>query len=207
VAKMQKAVYEEDIINENETELKESLGMFDLLNFQTIDIKTHNKIIGLNYKDINTFTIELSSKLMEIFKIIGATEIYIISHLKLDFFGNRENRFKHLVKAYKKLERIVGKDTYSEAFKIDLTNLADFIEILFWTTRCDPSIAEYIFLFDSDEALQINICKYGNIHLKEIGKEHFTRKVLTSLGWTIIDGQEYDNFSTDGKIRGRRIKV
>jgi len=66
--------------------------------------------------------------------------------------------------AYKKLEKIVGDKTFNEAFKIDIQSLPDFIEILFWITRCDPSVAEYIFIFDEKEQIQINLCKYGNLN-------------------------------------------
>ena len=90
---------------------------------------------------------------------------------------------------------------------MDIESLSDFIEILFWTTRCDPSVAEYIFLFDKNEQIQIQLCKYGNIHLTEFNKVKLTDKKLKTLGWTIIDGEEFDNFSSDGKILGRRIKI
>ncbi|MEO0042932.1 MAG: hypothetical protein RL329_2380 [Bacteroidota bacterium] len=92
------------------------------------------------------------------------------------------------------------------AFEIDLNSLPDFIEILFWTTRCDPTIAEYIFLFDIDEQIQFHLCKYGNLHLIEYNKEQLTEDKLSQLGWTIIVGQEFDNFTESGNIEGRKFK-
>ncbi len=209
LTKMQKVFYDEEMLNYYKEDDEEHLylEMFDFIDFETIEYKTYNKIIGINHYDIDTFTTKLSEKLTELFKTIEVEEIFVVSHLKLDFFGNRENKYKPLVKAYKKLEKIVGNDTYKEAFKFDINNLKDFIDILFWTIRCDPSIAEYVFLFDKVEKIQIHLCKYGNIHLTEFEKENLTDNRLNSLGWTIIKGEEFDNFSTDGKIKGRRIKI
>jgi hypothetical protein len=86
-------------------------------------------------------------------------------------------------------------------------SLSDFIEILFWTKRCDPNVAEYIFLFDMNEQIQLCLCKYGNLHVTEYNKEQLTEGVLKELGWTIIEGREFDNFSETGKIEGRRIRL
>jgi hypothetical protein len=207
--KMQKAFYDEEMLQYYKDDNEEHLywEQFDFFDKEAVEYKTHSKIVGLNYSDINSFTTELTKKLTELFQKINVSEFYIISHLKLDFFGNRDNKFKPLVRSYKKLETIVGQTTYKEAFKVEINDLSDFVEILFWTVRCDPSIAEYVFLFDKNEKIQICLCKYGNVHLTEFGNEILTENVLTSLGWTIIDGQEFDNFTEDGKIKGRQLKL
>ena len=209
LTKLQKTFYDEDMLQYYKNDNKEHLywEKFDFFDREVIEYKSHSKIIGLNHSDINSFTTELTKKLTELFQKINVSEFYILSHLKLDFFGNRDNKFKPLVRSYKKLEIIVGRATYKEAFEFEINDLSDFIEILFWTTRCDSSIAEYIFLFDKKEKIQICLCKYGNVHLTEFGNEILTKNVLTSLGWTIIDGQEFDNFTEDGKIKGRQLKL
>ncbi len=209
ISKMQKAFYDEEIFQLYKDDNEEDLynEMYDCLNTEEIEYKTFNKILSLNHSEIETFCVTLTEQLIELFKTINATEFYIISHLKLDYFGNRKNKFKPLINAYKKLEIIVKQSTYKEAFIIDLNELQDFIEILFWTTRCDPSIAEYIFLFDKNERIQINLCKYGNIHLTEFIEEQLTNEKLIQLGWTIIEGQEHDNFTVKGKIEGRQLKI
>jgi len=209
LTKMQKVFYDEEMLQYYKEDNEEHLYLekFDFFDREVLEYKTYSKIIGLNHSDINSFTAELTKKLTELFQKIGAAEFYIISHLKTDFFGNRENKFKPLVRSYKKLEAIVGQSTYKEAFECDINSLSDFIEILFWTTRCDPCVAEYIFLYDKNENIQINLCKYGNIHLTEFGNEILTNNVLISLGWTIIDGQEFDNFTENGKIKERELKM
>lgn len=209
LAKIQRAFYDEEIFQSYKEDNEEHLYIdsFDFYNEKISDYNVHNKIIGLNHKDINTFTTVLSNKLIELFQKFGITELYIISHLKRDFFGNRDNDFNPLVNAYKKLETIVGKKTYKEAFKFSINNLPDFIDILFWITRCDMSVAEYIFLFDEKEKIQVNLCKYGNIHLSEFGNEVLTKNVLNSLDWLIIERSEVDNFTENKKIEGRELKM
>lgn len=209
LAKMQKEFYDEEMLQYYKDDNEEYLywEQFDCLKNEEIEYSTFNKIIGLNHSDIDTFVNKLTAKLTELFKSINTNDFIIISHLKLDFFGNRDNKFKPLKNAYIKLEKIVGNTTFKEAFEIDIKNLTDFLEILFWITRCDPCVAEYIFLFDKDEQIQISLCKYGNLHLTEYKNEQLTDDKLKELGWKIIDGQEFDNFTSDGKIKGRQIKV
>ncbi len=209
LTKMQNAFFDEEMLEIYKDDNEEQLywEMFDHYKKDEIEYSTFNKIIGLEHSDINNFTNKLALKLKELFETINATEFYVISHLKIDFFGNRNNNNKPLEEAYKKLENIVGSKTYDEAFKIEINNLSDLIDILFWTNRCDPSIAEYIFLFDKDEQIQIHLCKYGNLHLTEYNNEQLTEDKLKKLGWKIIEGEEYDNFTTDGIIKGRRVKI
>ncbi len=206
---MQKAFYDEEMLQYYKDDNEEHLywEKFDCIKNQEIDYSTFNKIISLDHSEIDTFTRKLTEKLKELFQTINATDFIIISHLKLDFFGNRDNKFKPLKNAYKKLEKIVGDKTFKEAFEINIDNLSDFIEILFWTTRCDPSVAEYIFVFDKNEQIQFHLCKYGNLHLTEYNKEHLTQEKLKELCWTIIEGQEFDNFTESGKSEGRKIKL
>ena len=209
LTKMQKAVYNEEMLQYYREDNEEHLYMeqFDFFDREVVEYKTYSKVIGLNHSDINSFTTELAKKMTELFQKIGATEFYIISHLKMDFFGNRDNKFKPLVYSYKKLEAIIRHSTYKEAFYFDINSLPDFIEILFWITRCDMSVPEYIWLFDKNEKIQIHLCKYGNVHLTEFENEILTDKVLTLLGWTVIDGEEFDNFTDDGKIKGKKLKM
>lgn len=209
LTKIQKIFYDEEMLqyykDDNEEHLY--LEIFDCLKNNEIDYSTFNKIIGLDYSDIDTFTSKLTDKLTELFLTINVTKFIIISHLKLDFFGNRDNKFRPLKNAYHKLEKIVGNNTFNEAFELDINSLSDFIEILFWITRCDPSVAEYIFLFDNKEQIQIALSKYGNVRLTEYNEERLTNDKLKELGWIVIYGREYDNFTTDGKIKGRQIKT
>ena len=209
LTKMQNVFYDEEMLQYYKDDNEEHLywEIFDHYKKEEIEYSSFNIIFGLEHSEINTFTNKLTEKLKELFQIINATDFIIISHLKRNFFGNRDNKFKPLKVAYKKLEKIVGNNIYKEAFEIDTNSLSEFIEILFWITRCDLSVPEYIYLFDKAEQIQIHLCKYGNIHLTEYNGERLKEDKLKELGWTIIEGQEYDNFTFDGKIKGRQIKI
>ena len=209
LTKMQNAFYDEEMLQFYKDDNEEHLywEQFDCYKNNTIEYSTYHRIIGLEHSDIDTFTTKLTEKLTELFREIKANEFIIISHLKLDFFGNRDNKFKPLKNAYKKLEKIVGDKTFNEAFILDINSLPDFLEILFWTSRCDPSVAEFIFIFDQNENIQLNICKYGNIHLTQFNKENISDGKLKELDWRIIEGQEFDNFTETGKIQGRQLNI
>lgn len=208
ITKLQKACYDADLLQEYIDDHEEQLywEMFDCVKDETTSYETNHTIIGLDYPDINTFTTVLSNKLNELFETIEVNELYILSDLKRDFFGNRDNQFKPLANAYKKLEKITCQTSYKEAFIFNRNELKDLIDILFWLTRCDPSVPEYIFFFDGNQKIELCLCKYGNIHLTEIGSQYLTKKRLISLGWQVIEGKEVDNFS-DGRIEGRQIKL
>lgn len=209
IIKIQQSFFDEELLQSYRDDNEEHLywEMFDTVTEKPTDYLSHHKILGLNYTDLHTYPQHLSQQLHKLLSFGGIKELFILSHLKLDFFGNRENRYAPLVKSYSQLEKITGNNTYKEAFLFNLESLEEWTEILFWTLRCDPSVSEYIFLFDPAEKIQFFICKYGNIHFTEFKEEQFTASILTELGWAIIEGQEFDNFTTDGAIPGRQIKL
>lgn len=208
IIKMQQSFFDEELLQSYKDNNEEHLywEMFDTVTVKPTDYLSYHKILGLNYTDLYTYTQHLSQQLHKLLSFAGITELIILSHLKLDFFGNRENGYDPLIKSYNQLEKITGSNTYKEAFCINLESLEEWTEILFWISRCDPSVSDYIFLFDTDEKIQFFICKYGNIHFTELKEEQLTANVLAELGWTIIEGQEFDNFTTVGSISGRQIK-
>jgi hypothetical protein len=209
IAEMQKTFYDEDLLQLYQEDNEEYLfwAQFDFLKDETIDCPTYYKIIGINHTDLNTFTQKLSFKLNELFEKINAKEFLVLSYLKLDFFGQGESDYPPLANAYRMLEKIVGAKTYNEAFAFNIKDLPCFVEILFWLIRCDPEVPPYIYLFDQEEKIGLNMCKYGNIHLTEFKIEKLTEDILQSLDWNIIKGPEYDPFSENGSIEGRQIKT
>lgn len=209
ISGLQKVFYDEDdlIYYETETEKNKYKEIFDFIDGREKKVEYFNNIIGINHQDINTFTSEFSIRLESLLTHVGYSEFYILSHLKVDFFENRKNRYKPLVESYRKLEKVVGSKTYKEAFQINIENLKEIVEILFWMTRCDMSIAEYIFIFDKSGKLQLHICKHGNIHLAEYDNHLLTDDILTKYGWKIIDGREIDQFSDSSAISGRKMRI
>ncbi len=208
LARMQKACFDEEILQCYKDNNEEQLywEQFDCLKNKVKGYRTFNKIISLGHSDVKSFAKKLTEKLTQLFNTIGATHLIIISDLKNDFFGNRDNKFKPLKQAYNKLEKIVGDKTFKEAFSVDIDDLKDFIEIIFWITRCDPSVPG-LYLFDDGEQIQIRLCKYGNIHLIQYKKVVLTEGKLKDLGWTILKKKCFDNFTSTGRIEGRQLKV
>ena len=209
LTKMQQAFYDEEVLQLYKDDNEEHLywEQLDCFKNKTDEYETFHKIISLEHSDIQTFTNVLTEQLSSLLNTIDITELILISHLKLDFFGNRKNEFKPLKNAYEKLENLIGDKTYKEAFIFDIGSASDFIEIFFWITRCDPGVAEYIYFFDKDERVQFFLCKYGNIHMTEFRRERFNENILKQHGWTVLAGQEFDHFSEGGKIDGRRIQI
>ena len=206
IIKFQKSFYDVEVLQLYQEENKESeyWEIFDCVKKDPIVYKSFDSIININHTNIETFSQKLTEKLILIFDAINAHEFIVISHLKLDFFGNRKNEFQPLKNVYTKLETIVGDKSYKEAFILNRDSLANFVEILFWLVRYDPNIPEYIFFFDADEQVEFFICKYGNMHFRALQKEQITAEQWKNWGCTIID-VEHDNFTEDGNITEREI--
>lgn len=209
ITTFQKAFYDEELLEEYKEDGEEDvyLEIYDHVSTAVVSYDFFNKIIGYEHTDIESFTQSLTLKIKTLLEFTGIKSCYVLSHIKLDFCGDKSDEFNPLAQSYEKLEKIVGADTYSEAFQVKTEELGDLIEIFFWTVRCDPNTPEYIFFFDEAEQLRFNICKYGNIHLTEFKQEKLSDEVLESLGWTVIKGQEYDQFAVAGGIKGRRYSL
>lgn len=205
ITKIQQVFYDEDILQLYEDTHEESLFWepFDHYHEEVVEYKAFSKVIGLQHTNIDSYTNKLANKLNELFSNMDITEYYIMSHLKLDFFGNRDINCKPLRQSYKKLEAIVNNDSYNEAFSVSAKSLEQFIEILFWMARYDANTPEFVFIFDSKQRFSFNICRYGNLHLTEYNVEHLTEKKLKDLGWTIFDGEEVDQFNDHVGLNGQ----
>ncbi|NCU05782.1 MAG: hypothetical protein GXC73_17580, partial [Chitinophagaceae bacterium] len=86
ITKLQKVFFDEELLQEYKEEGEEQLywNMFDCVHDATVDYATQHTIIGLDHTDINSYSTALSNKLAQLFHTVGADEVYILSHLKLD---------------------------------------------------------------------------------------------------------------------------
>jgi len=207
ITAFQKTFYDQELREDYKEDGKEDiyLELYDHVNAEVTTYSLINKIIGFEHTNIDTFTDKLTQKIKKLLEFAGVSSCYVLSDIKLDFCGDTSDEFKPLALAYEKLDELVGGNTYTEAFQVDLENFGELIEIFFWIIRCDPDKSEYIFFFDADEKLRFNICKYGNIHLTEFNREILTEEVLESLGWAVITWRKYDQFEEEDGIEGRRI--
>ena len=205
----QNLFFDEEILKEHIENKEEHLyhNIFDFLNEETIEYDFKTKIIGIDPICIDTFTNELSIKLVALLQSYGIEELIFLSHLKFNVFGWREKGSSPLEKAHQHLEKIVGSSFYDEALLIPIAQLHKIVNIAFWLTRCDPSIPEYLLFFDTNEHLHFFICKYGNVHFTELSEKHLDEEEFCELGFSLITGQEWDYFSENGNIQGRKIEV
>ena len=175
------------------------------MEYEKYSVKYDIKVLSAKYNEIKTFPKFLYGLLLKLCEEIDINELFILTDLKIDYYGSLFNKFKPLVKAYKQLEKITGKKYYDEAFY--LTKLSEeIVDIIFWLSRCSPQMNNIIF-FDKMERFYFSICQYGNIHMTGLGGNTISENIIKKLGLTIIEGRETDNFTNDGKINGRRIKV
>jgi hypothetical protein len=207
IAKMQRSFFDEEMLQWYKDEGNEAAyyAMYDLLLHPQVSVAASVSIIGVQAVAQSEFVAQLAIRLERLFEALQVEELILMSHLGLDLFGNRENDYEPLQQAYATMEALLGSSSFSEALVLQRQDLKNWVPVLFWIIRCDPSVPEYIFLYDAQERIECFICKYGNVHITEIGEERITPALLDSLGWELIDGPEYDRFSDDGAIEGRQI--
>lgn len=207
IAALQRAFYDEETLEWYRTHETEQAyyDMYDMLSYPEPQPTTFSQILSPNLTQLEGFTDILTQKLDGLLSTLDVEELILMPYLRLDLFGNRNNDHPLLVAAYKKLETLLHTNTWLEAVCIPRKDMGEIIAALFWMIRCDPSLPEYIFLFDANEKLEFFLCRYGNIHLTELGEQKLHPQLLPSLGWQLIEGPETDPFSEDGVIEGREL--
>jgi len=196
IANFQSAFFDEEYDSKEDE-------IFDAINFEN-KIETENFCIRVPNKNLEKHAEKSSDKIKKLIDFLKADELIIISHLKLDFFGNIEHDYPKVANAYKKLAKYFPNKSFKESIEINKSEIADFVEILFWLERCDPSIPEYVFWFDKNEKFCFYFCKYGNIHIIDLTNGNLiSDEELLNLGFALDD---YDQFE-ENAIEGRQIKV
>jgi hypothetical protein len=180
--------------------------MFDAISLKIEKVKNTGFIIMLNHNDINSYPKELAKKLKELLTHLKTEKLTLISHLKLDFYGNLEHDYEKVISAYSKLSKITNSKTYKEAIESEISEIESLVEIFFWLERCDASIPEYVFWADSKERFCFYFCKYGNIHFVDFTNGNLiTENELEKLHFIV--NEDYDQFSEDGIIENRQINL
>lgn len=193
--------------DETEEEIAERIASHDAVNILVEKVKEHYSVISFNHSDINTFTAELSKRLIGLLEILDISEFYIISHLKMNLLGSKNNNYKPLKNARLRFEKLTGMPNNDEAFEVDLIDLSQCIETFFWLERCDPSAPEYVFFANKNDDFAFYLCKYGKVHTIEFAKEILTPEILENTGWQFLNERCGDNFSEDNAIKGRRLSL
>lgn len=180
--------------------------MFDAISLENEKVKYSSFSIMLNHSDINSYAKELAVKLIDLLKFLKTEKLILISHLKLDFFGNLEHDYLKVINAYSELLKITNSKTYKEAIETIILEIESLVEIFFWLERCDANIPEYVFWADSNERFCFYFCKYGNIHFVDFTNGNLiSEKDLEKLNFIV--NQDYDQFSDNGIIENRKINI
>ena len=163
--------------------------------------------LGINHSVLETFPKKLSERINSLFDFLNVEQFIIISHLKLDLFGNTEHDYDKVKNAYEQLKKMIVSESYKEAILADRKDLPKLIDILFWLERCDGSIPEYIFWFDTNERFCFHLCKYGKIHFIDFTNgDLISKEKLAELEFEILEGSCSEQFTEENKIENRKIK-
>ena len=204
IVHIQKAMFDADPLFEDGDDGEWYSKMYDAIAIPDYEIKRYFSVLSFDHSDINTFTTALTEKLTKLLTTLNISELIIITHLKLSFVGNPDNAYPPFQKAIGKFKDITNDLKYDEVFKISLTDLPSFIQIMFWIVRCDAGSPEYIYFFDTNERLGFNLCKSGGIHIIEYGKEFVFDELMESLDMYFVNGGCEEKFSAGSKIEGRK---
>ena len=156
ISYFQKSMYDEEY---------DEKKWFDAINYNVKENPRESFTVMVNSENLNEHSKNLITKLKSLLKKLNSKKLIIVSHLKLDFFGNLNHDYEKVTNAYSKLTKYFPEKKYEEAIEIETNEIDDFIEIFFWLERCDPSIAEYIFWFDIQQKFCFYFCKYGNMEI------------------------------------------
>jgi hypothetical protein len=207
IAKIQNALFDNDIYSsiEDADEQMEYKNKFDAMEYKKYSFKYDIKILTAEYYDIKTYSKILYELLLKLFNEIDVNDFFVLLDLKNNFFESLFNKYRPLIKSYKRLEKITGKKYYDEAFYSNELS-EEIIDIIFWLSRCSPQMNSII-IFDKIERYYLNICQYGNIHFTGLDGNNVSEDIIKEIGLKIIEGKEEDNFTNNGRINGRRIKI
>jgi hypothetical protein len=191
--------------DEFEEEEVDTIVINDVIDILVKNVEQHCNVISFDHSDIETFTAQLSKRLIGLLEILDIRELYIISHLKMNLLGNKNNNYKPLKNARMRFEKLTGMSNNDEAFEVDLIDFPQCIETFFWLQRCDPTTPEYLFFASKKDDFVFYICKYGKVHTIEFEKEILTPEILEKTGWQFINEQCFDTFSESNAIKRQSI--
>lgn len=196
-------------------------------------VLTKEQADKLNAEDLKFFldnkdTIEITDS----FRWVGGTTIASSKQNARDYFSDISNAFNQLTEQFGPLI-IIGDwntpwlsqkndyppvksateylsnyidDNFNGGFELTGIAISEFIPHLFWLTRCNASLPEFVMSFASSKTV-FNICKYGVLHLEFYDDAERTQ-MLKHFGdcnfrevETCSDPVEFDNFD------GREIVV
>ncbi len=187
-------------------EEKDIRKIYDLADRYTagIDNKVKERVFYHPEDDISLYPSMLSNSLSRFFKADEVTAFFVLPHLKLSLIGEEDNGISSLRDAQQLLYRATGDRNYDEAFIVDTSSFDEMIQALFWLTRYDATIPEYVFISPENTDYFISISKHGSLYFYISEEEEFNvvSKVQDS-GLVEWDQVEFERFTDSSVIKGR----
>ncbi|MES2454916.1 MAG: hypothetical protein V4594_05235 [Bacteroidota bacterium] len=180
--------------------------MYDAVDVKPEKIKKYYDVVSFDHPEIATFTPELGNKVINLLIQLGIEEVIMIGHIKLDFIGSPENKYKPLQKAIKSFVRLTGDIKYNEALIANMSSLPALIDIAFWLGRCDCSCPEYIYFADVKDRIAFYLCKSGGMHIIQFDCDIVSDEIIEGLDMYFVKGGCEERFSGSSKIEGRMSK-
>jgi len=117
----------------------------------------------------------------------------------------QENEYAPVKEAMDFLKMIISSD-FDGGFLLNAKDLTSFIPRLFWLTRCNASLPDFLMTFENSKTI-FSICKYGILHIESYDQEelktinhYFKIKNFIEVD-ECIDPVDFDDFV------GRMIKI
>ncbi len=67
-------------------------------------MKKYYSVVSFDHSEIATFTAELSEKMVSMLNRLNIEEVIMIGHVKLEFVGNPDNKYRPFQRAIKVLQ-------------------------------------------------------------------------------------------------------
>lgn len=151
---------------------------------------------------------QLAAALGQVLRELGAASWRCLPYLARPLLGNPRHPYRPVQLARRQLAAWGATPGYRGAYQVPLAATADFIRVLFRISRYDGSTSEYTFLAPETDDFVAYVCKYGNLHVLGRAEQlDAWRGVFQRAGLREWEGREYERFSADGHISGRRIRL
>lgn len=153
-------------------------------------------------KDAPEYLADLAQSLKHLSKDFG--QLIILGDWSTPWL-NQQNDYPPVSRALKFLGQKID-DEFNGGFVLSENEILEFIPHLFWLTRCNASLPEFMMTFENAKTV-IEICKYGVLHLAfyNIEEREQILKIYRTKGFKKVENCSDPIYFDD--FKGRRIKI
>ncbi|WP_339756824.1 hypothetical protein [Algoriphagus aquimarinus] len=186
----------------NKEEQQYFLDNRDEYNSQNLNKWIGRTTLTSSKKDSQGYLNDLGQSLTDLSRDYG--ELIILGDWNTPWL-NQQNDYPPVAKALQFLSQKIDKK-FNGGFVLNSDEISEFTPYLFWLTRCNASLPEFMMTFKNSKTV-IEICKYGVLHLEFYGEQEreklmnfFNDREFEEVD-SCNDPIEFDNF------KGRKIKI